>query len=103
MLLEGDKPLRLGSRALDILIALVERAGDLVGKDELLTRVWPSTFVAEVNLRVHVGALRKVLGDGRSGHRYISTIPGRGYCFVAEVTCLQLWKSSDTTAPRLQQ
>jgi DNA-binding winged helix-turn-helix (wHTH) protein len=99
MLLEGDKPLRLGSRALDILIALVERAGELVGKDELLARVWPSTFVEEANLRVHVGALRKVLGDGRSGHRYISNVPGRGYCFVADVTRLQLRQSPDAAAP----
>jgi len=99
MLLEADKPLRLGSRALDILIALVERAGELVSKDELLARVWPSTFVEEANLRVHVGALRKVLGDGRSGHRYISNVSGRGYCFVADVTRLQQRQSPNAAAP----
>ena len=99
LLLEADKPLRLGSRALDILIALVERAGELVDKDELIARAWPGTFVEEANLRVHVGALRKVLGDGRSGHRYISNVPGRGYCFVASVTRVQQGQSPDAAAP----
>jgi len=82
LLLEGDKPVRLGSRALDILMALVERAGELVGKDELMARVWPDTFVGEGNLKFQVGALRRTLGDG---NRYLVNIPGRGYCFVAPV------------------
>jgi predicted ATPase/DNA-binding winged helix-turn-helix (wHTH) protein len=87
-LLEGEQPVVLGSRALDILIALVECAGDLVSKDALIARVWPATFVDENNLRVHVTALRKVLRDGQDGSRYILTIPGRGYRFVAPVTRL---------------
>ena len=85
LLLEGNKPLRLGSRALDILIALVERPGDLVSKEELIARVWPNTFVEPANLTVHIAALRRVLGDGRRGNRYIVNVPGRGYCFVAPV------------------
>ena len=85
-LFENDRPLRLGSRALDILIALADSAGEVVGKDELAARVWPETFVEEeANLRVHVAALRKALGDGQSGPRYIVTVPGRGYRFVAPV------------------
>ncbi|HEY3254565.1 MAG TPA: winged helix-turn-helix domain-containing protein, partial [Polyangiaceae bacterium] len=87
-LFEASKPVRLGSRALSILIALVERAGDLVTKEELLNRVWPDTFVDEGNLRVHIAALRKVLGDGHSGARYIGNVPGRGYRFVAPVAVL---------------
>jgi DNA-binding winged helix-turn-helix (wHTH) protein len=83
LLLEGDKPVRLGSRALDILIALVERPGEVVGKDELTARVWPDTVVEESNLKFQIGALRRVLGDG---NRYLVNIPGRGYCFVAPVT-----------------
>ena len=79
LLLEGDKAVRLGSRALDILIALVERAGELVGKDELMARVWPNTFVEEGNLKFQIGALRRTLGDG---NRYLVNVPGRGYCFV---------------------
>jgi predicted ATPase/DNA-binding winged helix-turn-helix (wHTH) protein len=86
LLLEGSKPVPLGARAGEILIALVERAGSLVTKEELLARAWPNLVVEESNLKVHVAALRKALGDGRDGHRYIATTPGRGYCFVAEVT-----------------
>jgi DNA-binding winged helix-turn-helix (wHTH) protein len=86
LLLRGNEPLCLGSRALDILIALVERPGELTRKDELLARVWPDTFVAEENLKVQVAALRRVLGDGRGGNRYLVTIRGRGYCFVAPLT-----------------
>ena len=85
LLLEGDKPCRLGSRALEILIALVERAGETVSKQDLLARAWPGTFVDDANLRVHVAALRKVLGDGQSDARYIVNVMGRGYCFVAPV------------------
>ncbi|HEY7382739.1 MAG TPA: winged helix-turn-helix domain-containing protein [Beijerinckiaceae bacterium] len=86
LLLEGDKPVRLGSRALDILKALVERAGELVTKEELVGRVWPNTFVEEGNLRVHVAALRRALGDGHAGARYILNVPGRGYRFVASLS-----------------
>jgi predicted ATPase/DNA-binding winged helix-turn-helix (wHTH) protein len=85
-LMEGDRPVTVGSRALGILIALVDHAGDLVSKETLIARVWPATFVDENNLRVHVTALRKALRDGQDGGRYILTIPGRGYRFVAPVT-----------------
>ena len=85
LLLEGDRPLRLGSRALDILVALIERAGELVSKGELMARVWPDTFVEEGNLKVQVAALRRTLRDGEDSNRYISTVTGRGYWFVAPV------------------
>ena len=65
LLLEGDKPVRLGSRAFDILAALVERAGEVVGKEELIARAWPQTFVEESNLKIQVSALRRALGDGQ--------------------------------------
>src|SRR6266849_6175019 len=84
-LLEGDRPVRLGSRAFDILTGLVEHAGEVVGKDELMARAWPQTFVEEANLKIQVSALRRVLGDGQGGHRYVVTVPGRGYNFVAPV------------------
>src|ERR1700730_2089337 len=86
LLLESGKPLRLGSRALDILITLVELPGELVGKEELMARVWPNMFVEPANLTVHIAALRRVLGDGRAGNRYLINIPGRGYRFVAHVS-----------------
>jgi predicted ATPase/DNA-binding winged helix-turn-helix (wHTH) protein len=85
-LLEDGNPLRLGSRALDILITLVESAGATIPKEQLIARTWPDTIVDEGALRVHVAALRKVLGDGRAGMRYIANVPGRGYSFVAPVT-----------------
>jgi predicted ATPase/DNA-binding winged helix-turn-helix (wHTH) protein len=84
-LLEGDQPVSIGSRALDILIALLEHPGELVSKRELLKKVWPDTVVVEKNLTVHISALRNALGDGQEGVRYIVNIPGRGYCFVAPV------------------
>src|SRR5438270_5292125 len=82
LLLEADKPVRVGSRACEILIALVECPGQLLSKQELLSRVWPNTFVEESSLRVHMAALRRALGDGKNGTRYITNVPGRGYCFV---------------------
>ena len=85
-LLDDGKPLRLGSRALDILVTLVENAGETVRKDELMARAWPDTTVDEASLRVHIAALRKTLGDGREGNRFIANVPGRGYIFVAPAT-----------------
>jgi DNA-binding winged helix-turn-helix (wHTH) protein len=85
LLREGDKPVSLGSRALEILIALLERRGELVSKQELMARVWPNVFVEPANLTVHMSALRRALRDGRDGHRFIVNIPGRGYRFVASV------------------
>jgi DNA-binding winged helix-turn-helix (wHTH) protein len=85
VLTRDGKPVRLGSRALDLLIALVDNGRDLVSKDDLLKRVWPDTFIEEANLRVHVAALRKLLGDEGTGGQYISTVAGRGYCFAAPV------------------
>jgi predicted ATPase/DNA-binding winged helix-turn-helix (wHTH) protein len=85
VLLKGEKSVRLGGRAHEILAALVERPGVVVTKDELFARVWPRQFVEEGNLKFHVAALRKALGDGQGGNRFIANIPGRGYCFVAPV------------------
>ena len=85
MLLEGEKRLRLGSRALEILAFLAERPGALVTKEELVARVWPNTLVEEGNLRVHMAALRRTLGDGHGDTQYIATVPGRGYRFIGSV------------------
>jgi DNA-binding winged helix-turn-helix (wHTH) protein len=85
LLREGDTPVPLGSRALEILIALLERRGELVSKRDLMARVWPDVFVEPANLTVHMSALRRALRDGRDGHRFIVNIPGRGYRFVASV------------------
>src|SRR6201996_911429 len=85
LLLEDDRPVRLGSRAFDILVFLIERAGAVVGKEELIARAWPQTFVEEANLKIQVSALRRAIGDGQGGQRYVVTVPGRGYNFVAPV------------------
>jgi DNA-binding winged helix-turn-helix (wHTH) protein len=82
----AGKRLHLGGRAFDILSTLVERAGVLVTKEELIATAWPDTVVEEANLRVHIGALRKALGDARGGTRFIESVVGRGYCFVAPVS-----------------
>jgi predicted ATPase/DNA-binding winged helix-turn-helix (wHTH) protein len=86
LLKKADEPVPLGGRALDILIALTGRAGEVVTRKELISTVWPDVTVEEANLRFQMAALRKALGDGRDGARYISNISGRGYCFVAPVT-----------------
>lgn len=78
-------PIKLGVRAFDLLVALTEKPGEICAKEELLRRVWPDEMVDEANLRIHIGALRKALGDGRDGARYIVNIIGRGYSFVGAV------------------
>jgi DNA-binding winged helix-turn-helix (wHTH) protein len=89
LLLEGDEQVPVGSRALEILLVLLERPGVLVSKQELMARVWPNVFVEPANLTVHVSALRRMLRDGRDGNRFIINIPGRGYCFVASVAVVR--------------
>ncbi len=85
MLLDGEEPVALGGRAFDLLVAMVEGRDRLLLKDELMRRVWPDTVVEENNLTVNISALRKALHEGPADHRYIRTVPGRGYRFVAEV------------------
>lgn len=89
LLLEGDQPVPLGSRALDILIALIERQGELVTRRELMSRVWPGITVVDANLSVHIAALRRALHDGHDGNRYLVTTPGQGYRFVAAISTTQ--------------
>ena len=93
LLLEGDRPVPLGSRALEILIILLERPGELISKRELMARVWPNVFVGPANLTVHISALRRTLRDGRDGNRFIINIPGRGYKFVASVAAARHQKA----------
>ncbi len=86
LLTRDGAPVDLSARTLDILIALVSRPNEVVSKKELLARVWPDVTVEEGSLRFHIASLRKALGDGRDGARYITTMAGRGYCFVAPVS-----------------
>src|ERR1700726_1520827 len=84
---EGEA-LPLGGRALDILIYLAERPGEVIAKQELMDHVWSDVTVEEGSIRVHVAAIRKALGDGQFGNRYIANIKGRGYSFVGTVVSL---------------
>jgi DNA-binding winged helix-turn-helix (wHTH) protein len=85
LLLEGDKPVPLGTRALHILMVFLERPGELITKQELMAGVWPNLFVESATLTVHISALRRALRDGRDGNRFIINIRGRGYCFVTPI------------------
>jgi DNA-binding winged helix-turn-helix (wHTH) protein len=85
LLLRDGIPVRIGSRALDILVVLVQRSGELIAKHELIAKVWPDTFVDESNLKVNVCLLRHALDDTQKPPQYIATVPGRGYRFVAPV------------------
>jgi DNA-binding winged helix-turn-helix (wHTH) protein len=83
LLVREGRPVRLGSRALDLLVALVERAGHVVTKDELMLRVWSNVIVEDTNLRVNIYNLRRILGDDGLDDRYIVYVARRGYVFVA--------------------
>ncbi|HKS64313.1 MAG TPA: winged helix-turn-helix domain-containing protein [Xanthobacteraceae bacterium] len=79
------QPVALGARSFDILCVLVALRGNLVTRDDLSARVWPGAIVEANTVHVHVAALRKALGDGSAGQRYIATAPGRGYRFVGDI------------------
>jgi predicted ATPase/DNA-binding winged helix-turn-helix (wHTH) protein len=89
VLRRGDVVLSLGSRALDILIYLAERPGEVIGKKQLIDQVWSDVNVEEGSLRVHVAAIRKALADGQFGNRYVANVQGRGYSFVGQVARLE--------------
>jgi predicted ATPase len=86
LLTKEGAPVELGARALDLLMALTSTPNEVVSKKDLIARVWPDVIVEEGSLRFHMTGLRKALGDGQDGARYIETLPGRGYCFVAPVS-----------------
>jgi eukaryotic-like serine/threonine-protein kinase len=85
LLLRGQKSVPLMPKAFDTLLVLVENRDRMVGKEELMKSLWPDSFVEEANLAQNVAVLRKTLGDSPEEHRYILTIPGRGYRFAAKV------------------
>jgi DNA-binding winged helix-turn-helix (wHTH) protein/Flp pilus assembly protein TadD len=85
LLLRKSEPVPLQQKALEILIVLVQNRGEVVSKDDLMKAVWPDAFVEEANLTQNVFVLRKTLGEGPKENRYIATVPGRGYRFVADV------------------
>jgi len=87
LLLKGDREtIPLMPKAFDTLLYLVEHHGKLIEKDELMTAIWTDTIVEESNLSQNISILRRVLGEKRGEHRFIATIPGHGYKFVADVS-----------------
>lgn len=98
LLLRDGEVAPLTPKCFDILLALVESRGELIGKDDLLKRVWPDSFVEEGNLTYNVSILRKALGERAGEHQYIVTVPGRGYRFVASVSEL-LDEGDNSLAP----
>ena len=85
LLARDGTPVPLTPKVFDTLLHLVRHSGTPLGKDELMRAIWPDTVVEENNLNQNISILRRVLGDGRTEHRYIATVPGYGYQFVAEV------------------
>ena len=95
LLTKDGAVVELGARTLDTLIALVSCPNEIISKRDLMARVWPDVTVEEGSLRFHIASLRKALGDGKQGARYITTLAGRGYCFVAPIE-----RSSDRNSAR---
>jgi predicted ATPase/DNA-binding winged helix-turn-helix (wHTH) protein len=94
------KRLKIGSRALDILLTLLEHAPEIVSKRDLIQRVWGNLIVGEGSLHVHVAALRKHLNGGEAPGGYITNVPGRGYCFAGAVTWTGAGEPARNTLPR---
>lgn len=92
LLLRSGEAVSLNPKAFDLLCALVENGGRILSKNELLDTVWENQFVEENNLTVHVSALRKIFGEKKGENRFIATVPGRGYTFVARVQPVDLGK-----------
>src|ERR1700730_7468887 len=84
-LLREGLPLPLPPKAFEMLVLLVQQSGHLISKEELMQTLWPDSFVEEANLTHHIWMLRKTLAEAENGHRYIETVPRRGYRFVADV------------------
>src|SRR5258706_6877453 len=102
LLRRESEALPLAGRALDILIYLAERPGEVIAKQELMDHVWSDVTVEEGSLRGHVAAIRKALGDGQFGNRYIANIKGRGYSFVGTVVRLEDGKGGGSNSPNFR-
>ena len=85
LLLRNREPVSMSPKAFDLLLTLVEYHGHLLEKDELLRQVWPDMFVEEANLSYNISLIRKALGEGENGQKFIETVPKHGYRFIAEV------------------
>src|SRR3954464_9159686 len=98
-LLRNHEQVPLTPKAFSILLILLERRGGVVEKEELIQAVWPDTFVTEANLTQNISSLRKALGERANDHRYVVTVPGRGYSFVADVLEIPREATGEFTIP----
>ena len=101
LLLRDGQTVQLAPKVFDTLVALVEQNGRLVTKDDLMSRLWPDTFVEEGTLTRNISDLRKALGETPGGERYIETVPRRGYRFMAGVREVRLAAIIPTYSPCL--
>jgi DNA-binding winged helix-turn-helix (wHTH) protein/tetratricopeptide (TPR) repeat protein len=103
LLLRHGEVVQLSPKAFETLVLLVENHGKILQKSDMMNRLWPDTFVEEINLTVHISVLRKTLGEDPAQHRYIVTVPKRGYSFVAPVRPSSVYKQAtdDLIAPVL--
>src|SRR4029453_10015546 len=100
VLLRGGAAIALKPKIFETLLVLVRNSGRVMDKDELMQQVWPDTVVEEVNLAHNVSVLRKALGQTSEENRFIITVPGRGYGFVAEVVePIRNAQTSEATLP----
>ncbi|PYQ57032.1 MAG: hypothetical protein DMF53_23795, partial [Acidobacteria bacterium] len=98
-LLKGGELVSLTPKAFSILVALLENRGQVVEKEDLIRRIWPDTYVTEANLTQNISSLRKALGERANDHRYVVTVPGRGYSFVADVLEIPREATGEITIP----
>ncbi|MET0313513.1 MAG: winged helix-turn-helix domain-containing protein, partial [Hansschlegelia sp.] len=106
LLTRDGATVEIGGRALDLLIALVEQPGRVLSKRDLLKRVWPDVIAEDGSLRFHVASLRRLLGDGENGARYVATHVGVGYAFVGQADRLQtvpVPREPSAAAPAVRQ
>jgi|SRR5215469_7770617 len=101
-LLRGEQPVALTPKALEALLVLVRHNGTVVSKDELMKELWPDTFVEEANVAQHIAMIRKALGETAQSHRYVVTLPGRGYRFTEPVHLVSAEDTSSLSHPPVQ-
>ena len=101
ILLRDGVPVAITPKAFTILLALLERAGEVVEKTDLIERVWPGVFVTEANLTQNVFSLRKCLGEKANDNRYNVTVPGQGYMFAGELRRIDRLSTSTSEIPIL--
>jgi TolB-like protein/DNA-binding winged helix-turn-helix (wHTH) protein len=98
VLLRDGEPVPVTSKVFETLLVLIERSGQVLQKDELMKALWPDTIVEENNLTQQISMLRKALGERAGDHRYVVTVPGRGYSFVASVKEIEVDRAPESRA-----